>query len=300
LKRELKNRGLNVTGNKTELAERLQAAIMEGEALDDTAISEELLDDNDDLLNDDELDEEEHEFHGSPHDEDAILKSPSVSETSKSPDESTVADEVQPKKVVLKRKLTTSLSLPESESSDTPTVEKVSKLEISAGSDDNKDDSGNENDKKNVKISQLSAKDRLDLRAKKFGTPVPVAGDAVKLARAERFGIAAGTAPSKASSGKIVNDTTTNVEVLRKRAERFGGSVSTVMNTIENKEKLLKRQERFGAANGSAKTEDNGTVPEAVKTETTEATANNVVASGKTDYAEKAKLRLERFKTAVK
>lgn len=28
LKRELKNRGLNVTGNKTELAERLQAAIM--------------------------------------------------------------------------------------------------------------------------------------------------------------------------------------------------------------------------------------------------------------------------------
>lgn len=244
------------------------------------------------------MDEEEHEFHGSPHDEDAILKSPSVSETSKSPDESTAADEIQPKKVVLKRKLTTSLSLPESESSDTPTVEKVSKLDTSAGSDDNKNDSGNENDKKNVKISQLSAKDRLDLRAKKFGTAVPVVGEAVKLARAERFGTAADAAPNKgsSSSGKIVNDTTTNVEVLRKRAERFGGSVSTVMNTIENKEKLLKRQERFGAANGGTKTEDNGTVPEAAKVEPT---ANNV-AGGKADYAEKAKLRLERFKTAVK
>lgn len=187
--------------------------------------------------------------------------------------------------------------MPESESSDTPTVEKVSKLDISAGSDDNKNDSGNENDKKNVKISQLSAKDRLDLRAKKFGTTVPVAGDAIKLARAERFSIAADAAPNKgSSSGKIVNDTTTNVEVLRKRAERFGGSVSTVMNTIDNKEKLLKRQERFGAANGGTKTEDNGSVPEATKTEPT---ANNV-ASGKNDYAEKAKLRLERFKTAVK
>lgn len=72
LKRELKIRGLNVTGNKTELAERLQSALLgkisskttethifscfhfsdaEGDVFDDTVISEELLDDNDDVLN---------------------------------------------------------------------------------------------------------------------------------------------------------------------------------------------------------------------------------------------------------
>lgn len=74
LKRELKIRGLNVTGNKNDLVERLQSALIgklnqnltqrttaidmsfgfgstEGDVFDDTAISEELLDDNDDVLN---------------------------------------------------------------------------------------------------------------------------------------------------------------------------------------------------------------------------------------------------------
>lgn len=250
------------------------------------------------------MDEEEHAFPGSPHDEDAILKSPSVSETSKSPDESTAADDIPTKKVVLKRKHSHSPPI----LADTPTTEKVSKLEIvtSDASENGKNDSGNENDKKAVKISELTGKERLDLRAKKFGTPI--VGDALKIARAERFGIAAKATPDKstpdkltpdkptpdkASSGKIVNDTTTNVEVLRKRAERFGGSVSTVMNTIENKEKLAKRQERFGA-NGAPIADS--PLPEATKTNTD---TNNVV-SAKNDYAEKAKLRLERFKAAVK
>lgn len=80
--------------------------------------------------------------------------------------------------------------------------------------------------------------------------------------RAERFNDA------RLSNKKEIN---LDVNVLKKRAERFGQSVSTVMTTLEIDEKLEKRKERFGIAS-------NGSVPQ----------------------NDKAKQRLERFKQPVK
>jgi len=144
---------------------------------------------------------------------------------------------------------------------------------------------GDNTDKKVVKLSELTAKERLELRAKKFGTPI--ATESMKVARSERFGLAsktstsdAKTVSSDASSIKNGNNSAANVDVLKKRAERFGGSVSKEMNKIENLEKLQKRSERFGKSDENKVAVSGGTV-------TSE------------QLAEKARLRLERFKTTT-
>lgn len=83
------------------------------------------------------------------------------------------------------------------------------------------------------------------MRAKKFG--VQLTGDAKKSMRAARFG--GGTA---VSNGNNTTAPTASIDVLKKRAERFGTSVSTVMTKLESQEKLEKRKQRFGSAtNGS-------------------------------------------------
>lgn len=131
-----------------------------------------------------------------------------------------------------------------------------------------------DDDKKVVKLSELSMKERLELRAKKFGAPL--SGDAMKIARAERFGVTStttNTINSKSNALDASVPVSASVDTLKKRAERFGGSVSKVMSSMENKEKLVKRQERFGS--------------------TLNQTEKNAL-------EEKAKSRLERFKTAVK
>nr|CAH7767902.1 unnamed protein product [Callosobruchus chinensis] len=109
---------------------------------------------------------------------------------------------------------------------------------------------------------------RLELRAKKFGVSA-VSTDIKKAVRAERFGL------SDNSANSITSDKTApSVDILQKRAARFGGSVSTVMSSLENKEKLEKRKARFGTVSVT-----NGTSVSA---------------------ADKAKERLERFKQPVK
>ncbi|KAF5295045.1 hypothetical protein FQR65_LT10598 [Abscondita terminalis] len=96
------------------------------------------------------------------------------------------------------------------------------------------------------------------MRAKKFGAPVSV--EAKRLARAERF---AGNTASNVSEA--------NLDTLKKRAERFGGSVSKEMSSVEQEERLKKRKERFGIV-----TSINGT-----------------------SQNEKAQQRLQRFKTPI-
>lgn len=126
-----------------------------------------------------------------------------------------------------------------------------------------------EPEKKIIKISELSTKDRLEMRAKKFGAGNTFAVDTDSVppknkleARAARFGVTSVSNTSNQSSD-------TSSDVLKKRAERFG-AISIDVKQTEYEEKMLKRKERFGA--------DNKT---------------NVTNS---DYAEKARLRLERFK----
>lgn len=229
----------------------------------------------------------------SAQDEDAILSSPKGSTSSKSPESpsniATTSVPTQAKKVVLKRKLLQSVSLTDSESQKTCTESKVLKL-TDEKSDQNTSESASSNggaESGVVKLSQLTMKERLELRAKKFGA-APT-GEVAKIARAERFGITRITATSSDGGSITTSKIAPDVDLLKKRAERFGGSVSNTMVTIEQKEKLQKRQARFGAAAASVAT---------VSGETKEITTP-VNTGAANDYAEKAKLRLERFKTTA-
>uniref|UniRef100_A0A336LTH4 CSON000069 protein n=1 Tax=Culicoides sonorensis TaxID=179676 RepID=A0A336LTH4_CULSO len=292
LKVELKKRGLSVTGNKNELQDRLQAALGEGgNPLDDTGNDDLLYDDE---LMDDELDEKDL-LGQDDHEEELLLKespSPDASQktlklthSASSITSSTVntansgaAESTTPvahKKISLKR----NLSIPKPvlpESIKPITEDEKSKSSISSTNGD----STGEPEKKVVKLTELTAEERAKLRAQKFGasaaTPATaLVSDDKKLARAARFGITASTteAPASNSSASIKSSAPeASLELLKKRAERFGAAVAPKLNALEQNEKLKKRQERFGAAGGSTLT---------------------------AEQAEKARLRLERFKTAA-
>ncbi|CAD7093009.1 unnamed protein product [Hermetia illucens] len=282
LKRELKLRGCPTTGNKNELQERLQTALLAGDTgdfgLEDTSITEDLLDE---AL----TDEDEKGLDLS--NEDAVLQSPDKDEDKSIA--TTIAGQQQQKKIVLKRK--TSISLPSntSASATSPTLpdskppEKISKTS-SPSEASTTNDKASDGAKTVIKLSELSMKDRLEMRAKKFGTAA--SADTAKLARAARFGQS--TNAESITSASSATSASTSIDTLKKRAERFGCSVSSRMVQLERKEKLMKRQERFGAGKNDS---DNSTTSSEPKANGTSATV---------DYAEKAKQRLERFKTAVK
>lgn len=304
MKKELKNRGLSTTGNKNELQERLQLASLESAAVLDPNISELL--DEEDVLNvskqhclsqnilknrrfqDDELDEEDKSLLAdeSSHIEDESLLSTSSHSTKADLVTQPAVESESPKKILLKR----SIAPPAAETEATTTEEPSPKV---------------------VKLTELTAAERLELRMKKFGASggsVPVNSDLRKQARAERFGVKAAaattettTTPAKSNSeNKPANnklDTSNleavSVEVLKKRAERFG-AVSSKLISVENAERLAKRQDRFGVA--APKVAAEITTTKAV--ETTPASNGSTTTAVKSDFAEKAKMRLERFKTA--
>ncbi|CAG9805796.1 unnamed protein product [Chironomus riparius] len=241
LREALKTKGLNTTGNKQELIDRLTAANS------DLSIDPKF---EDELLNDDDLESEEKSLLDSTHD---LLKSPDSSKSS------TPESAPAPKKISLKRNVCI----------ETPILLEEKTESILSDKNDS-----SEPDKKIVKITELSAKDRMEMRAKKFGANASVTVDSapssIKLdARAIRFGI---TAPT---SSTVSNNS--SPEVLKKRAERFG-AISSEVKKSELDEKLNKRKERFGSE---------GKV--------------TITAPGKTsdEYAEKARQRLERFKTTA-
>lgn len=197
---------------------------------------------------DDELDEEK-SLLDSTHD--SILKSPSKSTSPETP---------QPaKKVSLKRNISISVPIIESKSPEEKLLETASTEEP---------------DKKVVKISELAAKDRLDLRAKKFSAIENSSQDKLQ-ARAARFGV---TAPTEKSATVT---STASLELLKKRAERFGTVLVPELKKCELEEKLNKRQERFGASQKVA------------------ITAPTSSSGSDSDYKEKALKRLERFKQAA-
>jgi len=250
---------LSTSGNKTDLMERLQSALKS--KLDDTCSADSVDDLDDDLLNDDDLDHEQLDTSESVLTElDEQLDATTTKITKRKLSESKSPTELDPKpakKIVLNRNPSVTIdSNEEKQNGDHASSDKTI---------DSKDDDNAE--KKVIKLSELSAKERLEMRAKKFGAPV--SDDAKKLARAERFSL--GSSTSTAST--ITTSASPTLDALKKRAERFGSSVSKVMSGLEQQERLEKRKERFGVV-----TSTNGTASQ----------------------DEKAKQRLERFKTPIK
>lgn len=110
-------------------------------------------------------------------------------------------------------------------------------------------------------VSPLVDPEQLRKRAERFG--LSTADETAKLAaRAARFGLAE---PNVAAAATAVTSTTKKtatpvaaganaelVELMRKRAERFGGSVSKVMLEIESEDKRRQRLERFNADKAAA------------------------------------------------
>ncbi|ERL93493.1 SAP domain-containing ribonucleoprotein [Dendroctonus ponderosae] len=260
LKKELKSKGLSTTGNKTELIQRLQSSLKSPKA----GLSDSIIDDiEEDLLND-EGDDDEHIddrainlINELDHDLDDLPKS--LKRKAESESELIVGP---PKKIILKRNTSETVAAvvkPEVKSADTTTIEKHEVKSELIG------------DRKVIKLTELSIKERLEMRAKKFGV-TSLTDETKKLARAERFGST--TTTSNSSASIKLNTPNTSIDVLKQRAARFGGSVSNVMSNLENQEKKEKRKERFGG------------------------TTSSVKSPVEIDLAKAA--RLERFKTTVK
>lgn len=107
--------------------------------------------------------------------------------------------------------------------------------------------SGGADAKKVVKITPpVSVDEKLQKRAERFN--VPASAESKKAIRAARFGLPV-TSPSP-PAGVSLNSKPApmkvSAEVLKKRAERFGGNVSSISKKVEEDEKLMKRKERFG------------------------------------------------------
>jgi len=122
--------------------------------------------------------------------------------------------------------------------------------------------------------------DKIKARAERFGGNQ--SDDAKKTARAERFSDMVGGEKSK----KIGDAPSADLDLLKKRAERFGTASSTVMKKAELSDAIKRRQERFGVV-----TKDEPKAKKAVN-------LPGVVGGNSVVLDEKMKARQERFKLA--
>ncbi|XP_078050123.1 SAP domain-containing ribonucleoprotein isoform X3 [Augochlora pura] len=204
LKIELKQRGLATSGNKTELVERLQLAIHGDSALSLDETAEEILD------------------------EDAVLGDEEIEELSSKPDSQEVNEKrklsiesnASAKKIVLNRK---------------PMIEESKNELIEKTETDMKSMETLPPERKIIKLSELGVKERLEMRAKKFGMPLSEA--AKKEARSARFSINNQNNKSAASVKTPVAELEARIE---KRKIRFGEVTSTNDKVLQNKVKIVK------------------------------------------------------------
>lgn len=248
LRKELKSRGLVSTGDKAELVARLQAALAQDEHADINLDSDEI--DSDGVLEDDD-DKSQND----------IVLDDSAVELALADNSPPKQPEPEPKPVkAMKRKFTTSTDTSKPENKDggpkkivlnRPTLitaPSETKVPESAESKPAEESTAT---KEKVKITaDIDPKTRLEMRAKRFGLPVKVSDDERKEARKLRFGQGGTTAATTplTTSAATTGTLSENLEKLKKRAERFGQSVSKIMTDIEKKELLEKRKEKFGLA----------------------------------------------------
>lgn len=254
LRKELKSRGLSYAGDKAELVARLQGAISQDEHGDinldsDDIDSDEVLEDEDDKSQNDILDdtavdtinEELALEESSPEKQSVdpkpnrILKRKMTSETPKPAENK----EAGAKKIILNR---TSISVSNNTTNTSKPAEEEKKDTESA---DNTTSDRTVTGK--IKITaDTDPKKRLEMRAKRFGLPVKMTDEQRKEARKQRFNQNSVSINDSSISVSNTGSLTDNLDKLKKRAERFGQSVSAIMTDIENKEKLEKRKAKFG------------------------------------------------------
>ncbi|GIY23104.1 hypothetical protein CDAR_193541 [Caerostris darwini] len=114
--------------------------------------------------------------------------------------------------------------------------------ETSTAAKDNKTNTVNIDLKKRIQLSStsLSNEERIKLRAQRFN----ITSSEVPKIDKNPFSLKKSTKNTKSSQ---LNQTveTPSMEVLRKRADRFGESVSTIMIKLDEQQKLLKRKMKF-------------------------------------------------------
>lgn len=254
LRKELKSRGLSYAGDKAELVARLQGAISQDDNGDINLDSDEIdsdgvLEDEDDKSQNDILDDtavdtlneelaleesspEKQSVDPKPH---RILKRKMTSETPKP----TENKEAGAKKIILNR---TSISVSNNTTNASkPAEEEKKDTESASNTTSDRTVTGK------IKITADSdPKTRLEMRAKRFGLPVKMTDEQRKEARKQRFNQNSVSTNDSSINVSNTGSLADNLEKLKKRAQRFGQSVSAIMTDIENKEKLEKRKAKFG------------------------------------------------------
>lgn len=248
LRKKLKELNLPITGNKSELIERLQEAYVSckgSDSFDNTQLSFEgsqiseleSADDSGAVEDSVLLDQDQYSsyINSSLEDDSKVLDSKNNNINSVSvimpPKKRTFikvgAISTAEKKVSLNRTSVTDVEFEIKENQP-----KSKPATISTNGRNNSDE------KINLSVKNMSAAERLAMRAKRFN----VSSSDTKPSNLRSL---SNNRNSKQSI--LTSATAPDLNVLKKRAERFGQCVSTVMKQIEQKERLLKRKCKFGA-----------------------------------------------------
>uniref|UniRef100_A0A131YNP7 SAP domain-containing ribonucleoprotein n=1 Tax=Rhipicephalus appendiculatus TaxID=34631 RepID=A0A131YNP7_RHIAP len=268
LKKELKARGLSTAGNKSELTERLEAALGLPKDMSDVQLDESL-DQGVDVNEDEALLEESlllpTEGKANNGDvlasEEELLATPVTKEPPAAAKLNLEAGSLGTQSTAVTAPTATpqkTIATPTAkEPASTESEAKKVRLKVTALPEGGGDSAAVTAGAAKVATKGLSVEERISLRSKKFNMPL---SDTARLkVRMERFGAAAQNSP--AASKTTTKTTTSSVKLsrtsisanpppvdlakLKKRAERFGQSVSTVAKDLEEKERLLKRKQRF-------------------------------------------------------
>lgn len=232
LRKELKSRGLSYSGDKSELVARLQATVREESNGDINLDSDEI--DSDAVLDDEDEKTHTELFDETVNEELALADPPSTQETT----------QPKPQRTLKRKLINLKMDAEKSENKEPKKITLNRSTSLTTSADHNSDDNADkkqEEPNKVTSISEVDTKSKLEMRAKRFGLPVKMTESERKEARKIRFG------QTSNSLGNTPSAVSENMEKLRKRAERFGQSVSKIMTDLENRERIEKRKQKFGS-----------------------------------------------------